>query len=622
MSSGWLDKAVIEIEADATSRRWRLDKRRVRSVFFRLAEIGWLWPHFPRQTALDVAFGYLDPAQALTLFEVADLRLLAKRCAVTEYLLDPGTPFCTMSELGLELGSLATAFSNGDSELARSGYLTRGAKLLWLEQHLAPVNATKLPASVSGVLSPPWRNEWRPAEGYSYLWLSEAPHDIGWRGNILSFPQYAWHKNGPLGDDENPLTLCSYEDAPYVNGLPEEVAARLEAERSPVVDIKARMLRFLAEAAGAGDPDGVWSGALRLLTESLMSEQMDFYLACDALYRRLELGSALNFVYGRAPLPGPAGSMSDLLTVVGQVEEEMRVGTFHAPKTMLREFFDDEITSPYFRYAGRSQQHLMDQVIDEFLRRDAVRQDYWIRYNERVTAALASEFDEVVTIQSRVRQKHVSTFEPFVQSFADWQAMHLRSTDSLAALGGTSPTSYVKAQIARSLTPEEHEEFQRYQFKSRLPIEITGEVLPRSSNRLLVDASEVVLGDTPFALFLRLVIELFSTENRGGFVFKGHPISCGGLVSEGYLNADGIDQGISRLRREFATALKGRDPRRFIEVQQRRVRLSTHRKLIRYDRERLIHHPDATVAAIARGLPERDSFSSQDGYLAPGREPH
>ena len=150
-----------------------------------------------------------------------------------------------------------------------------------------------------------------------------------------------------------------------------------------------------------------------------------------------------------------------------------------------------------------------------------------------------------------------------------------------------------------TLTLAQEKEFARQQFKSRLPIEITGEVEKRADNIIRVAGAKVPLEDAEFRLFLRLVVELF--KGGDGSIYKGDPKARGGLVDEDILKADSIDQTINRLRGRFTPALKDLPPTDFIEAyRQKHIRLSTHPCFIGCDRDRLIHHHDPVIIGLAK----------------------
>jgi hypothetical protein len=145
-------------------------------------------------------------------------------------------------------------------------------------------------------------------------------------------------------------------------------------------------------------------------------------------------------------------------------------------------------------------------------------------------------------------------------------------------------------------TPEQEEEFTQYGYKSRLPIHITGDTEKRATNIVEIGDTRVPIGDAPFALFLRLVVEL--KKNRMGTVPKST------LFSRRSVKADGEFQAIARLRQAFQTALGGLAPELFIEVlKPKTLRLSTHPDIVTYDKDKLLRHDNEKIRRLARRLP-------------------
>jgi hypothetical protein len=153
-----------------------------------------------------------------------------------------------------------------------------------------------------------------------------------------------------------------------------------------------------------------------------------------------------------------------------------------------------------------------------------------------------------------------------------------------------------------TLTPKEEKEFALHQFKSRLPIGITGDVEKRATNIIRVGTTEIKLGNASFTLFLRLVVELF--KGGDGCVYKGDPTYGGGLIEEGYLNPAGVDQAIQRLREKFASALKDLPSNKFIEIHRsKHLRLSTHPAYISFNKDKLLNHEEEKIRRCANQLP-------------------
>ncbi len=147
---------------------------------------------------------------------------------------------------------------------------------------------------------------------------------------------------------------------------------------------------------------------------------------------------------------------------------------------------------------------------------------------------------------------------------------------------------------------EEHE-FEAARFQSRLPIHITGETVRRKSNLVEVAGCRVALPAAAFKLFLRLVLAL--CESKDGFLLREALRFGAGIDGEEVLAPEGLDQALGRLREPFRAALGDLVPTQFIEVHGGKTRLSTHRRYVLFDRERLLEHENQEIVALARRLP-------------------
>lgn len=81
-------------------------------------------------------------------------------------------------------------------------------------------------------------------------------------------------------------------------------------------------------------------------------------------------------------------------------------------------------------------------------------------------------------------------------------------------------------------------------------------------------------------------------------------MSFGGSIYEGLINLKGMDQAIRRLRDCFIPALKDLKPNKFIEAfKKNHLRLSTHPRFIRYNKDKLLAHENPKVRMLAQKLP-------------------
>ena len=146
------------------------------------------------------------------------------------------------------------------------------------------------------------------------------------------------------------------------------------------------------------------------------------------------------------------------------------------------------------------------------------------------------------------------------------------------------------------LSAEEEEQSKRYGYKSGLPIVITGETAKWRRNRVLVNGFPVLLGDSLFPIFLRLVVRLLKSGD--GMVTKA------GLRSGGFVKSGSEDQTIDHLRKACAVALGHLSSKQFIESCSRgSIRLSTHPALVRYDKDKLLRHRNEEIRRLATQLP-------------------
>ncbi len=158
-----------------------------------------------------------------------------------------------------------------------------------------------------------------------------------------------------------------------------------------------------------------------------------------------------------------------------------------------------------------------------------------------------------------------------------------------------SPRESEKAS-PRPLSPKEEEECHHYGYRTRLSVHIPGQMEKRASNIILVNGVRISIGDVPFALFLRLPVELL--RNKKGAVPKST------LIRGGYIRADGEFQAVARLRQAFTSVLDSHRPQEFIEsCEHRALRLSTHPALISYDKGGLLSHRSQKIRKLARRLP-------------------
>ena len=150
-------------------------------------------------------------------------------------------------------------------------------------------------------------------------------------------------------------------------------------------------------------------------------------------------------------------------------------------------------------------------------------------------------------------------------------------------------------KIERNLTADQEKDYETYRYKCRLPIRITGEVTGSGNYLVQVGENTVEIGEVPFRLFLRLILEL--KNNKMGIISKVK------LKTEGYLSEDAEFQAVGRLRSCFIRALDGLNPKEFIEAYQpKTLRLSVHPDLVGGNFERLLAQGDSRLREVVQKL--------------------
>lgn len=153
-------------------------------------------------------------------------------------------------------------------------------------------------------------------------------------------------------------------------------------------------------------------------------------------------------------------------------------------------------------------------------------------------------------------------------------------------------------KIESDLTAEQEKDYEMYRYKCRLPVHITGEATGAGNYLVRVGENTVEIGEVPFRLFLRLILEL--KNNKTGIVSKVR------LKAEGYLSEDSEFQAVGRLRSCFVRALGNLDPKEFIEAYQpKTLRLSVHPDLVNGNFERLLDQDNSRLKRLIEQLQRR-----------------
>lgn len=452
-----LSRVVAEIEADALARRAGLEPRRVKRAFQRLLDEGWLAPSFPRHTALDQALRFMTPADALALFEHADLAVLARRVALFEYLTDAFTPFYTLNELANLMRRFIDHLKRNRDHLLKTGHpQTSFSASPFLDWHLTRLCVTKLPLTVQAG-RPAHRQAFAETSGeatrndlgdvvYTYTWPDRTPEflfdpdtqNVG-DYRLLTLPGFAWGPDGPLSRSTNePLHECAYEDAALAPGLELSGAARLRNLRGRLLDARLALLEKLQLAAEGRRADQLEEECMAVLAGAFTYDEAEFLLRMDAIYEELHAGNEIMWTPLREEAFHSSG-LKDLFGVVAHVEKEIQIGSMHTTREGLHRCIGSDRVS-YYQVVGHPQQAAVDEALARFETLEEKEKAFMVQYEDWISHALETRFSEEVALLLKVPRSHAGACRLMLASLADFVKTHVETTGQLPSLALASPT--------------------------------------------------------------------------------------------------------------------------------------------------------------------------------------
>ncbi len=384
--------AHIEQEAQELAIRFALDQARIqrileRSSYHRLADP--LDRSFTRfedaerhgvwiRPKLVDALESLPAEQALSLYEAADLSDLSQRVLVTESL--DNARLYTLEELEDLLDRFLSYLLRNQGHVVSTGFpKTSFERFPWLERKLSKTYYTKLPTEIRKEMLPVSEGGVRPVRPDADYLAPERRYVLEWQA------------------------------AGRLDWLSAEDAERLSSLREQLVELKASILAAIVDGVKDRDIPRMWMDCLRLLTDALTLEQVEFLLGVDSLYKahsmELQLSCPpLTFV-GWEP-----GGLSQVFEAIWYVEEELTVGLWRRTREALGDLVElDSLGRPqptvrdYFRVIGKPQQQLLDDALDLHFR---VREELAEHADvfERRIHDLAEELSEQPTLPDGHRE--------------------------------------------------------------------------------------------------------------------------------------------------------------------------------------------------------------------------
>lgn len=149
--------------------------------------------------------------------------------------------------------------------------------------------------------------------------------------------------------------------------------------------------------------------------------------------------------------------------------------------------------------------------------------------------------------------------------------------------------------VLPELSQKQRADYKKHEYQCYDRIHIPGTVPLRRSNVIVVNGSETNIGDAPFALLARLVLEL--KKKKGGWV------NTINLRSEHLITEDGTYQSFGNLRHAVKGVTQDKQGQKLIQSDgSKNYRLSVHPDLVTYDKKKLLDHPDHRIGGIAAKL--------------------
>jgi len=388
------------LEAD-----WTLE--RLKGIRFEDTRVIWT----DKTTAEDLLNGCLalvreffkdDGPRALEVLKSEDLESLYVRMGVTRAFCARGEPLFSLAELADVLRDYLDLLAAKRDVLVQTGHAAFGFAPFRMLDRLQRTYYVRWPEAVHH--DDPMISELdvecymrRESPGFTDLGLL-----VRWR--VKTQLEYEW-----LVGELDRIVLLP--------GLDLQDAAKLERNRAKLFEVKVKVLQECYDALVKGTTEGYWDRCKDILISDISADEATFYLRMDKFYTGQYSGKD-----GSEESDGPvyiAGGLSDILTFVGYVECELRVGV----RAQIRKALGGLVTrrdrwesqrlaaEHYLEFIGRSERTAVDKAIDIFLDKAEEERNFWRDYSLGVNDALKSEFYEDVAVRVRVRQAVAGEFQ-------------------------------------------------------------------------------------------------------------------------------------------------------------------------------------------------------------------
>jgi len=439
----------VDLCADIRAGLDGLDKNRVRAVYHRCDEKGWIVRTKLISTGFDFAIlDGIEPQKALEMFEkTEDLEKLKSNYYTFKHLtkLMP-EPFCTLSELA-DLTNEFIEFQKKHREnTIETGFPNRiFRKSTWFDWHLGRLYYVKSPVNQEHIfLKPdepsafykcnpdPWKGE---ETEYFSIWAKEIVEvtktDLEQVTTCVK-PPFAFLLSLCKIEDNKFINCdgkvvgekCPYSEAPYFDFLSPDKLSRLDSIREKVFDIRLDILTRIQRALQSEKPQDFWEDCLSIL-KNLDYEEVQFLLFSDHVFLgvidKIKEGHPYKWL---CDFNRNAG-LNEIIHTIGHIEKELTIGTVHKTRSLLKPIIEDEKITSYFQVVKTPLQDRVDKALEGF---DSLREsdkEFSTDFYKKVNRALNEEFETEVVTRKRVKRKNKSNFESLVGTYAENKAAEL-----------------------------------------------------------------------------------------------------------------------------------------------------------------------------------------------------
>lgn len=331
------------------------------------------------------------------------------------------------------------------------------------------------------------------------------------------------------------------------------------------------------------------------MTEAFRKDEVVHYLDASGLYKELGVWDYLSTLRGWTEYAARSPDIRQLFYVVGEFEKESSIGTYHRTKSAVLDATRGYgPLNSYYQIIGKPFEADIGKVLDTFPESLERERDFWGRFWNRLYTALKNELRVPVSPQILIRARLAERYSAVMGPINIGQAKSLEETDKFMGIDECKQ----RVRIPPALSRAQQKRYEDLGYKCKDRVHIPGAVPMKRSNLVVVNGHNIGIADSLFLLFLRLVVEL--KKRNGGWV------DVQTLKEQRIVNHPDDYRIYSNLRRRLEGSLLNKRGQDFIENDgSKRYRISTHPDFIRYERGKLIKHPDKRIRSVAEKLPKR-----------------